>query len=282
GLPDRGRGGLVVVDEERAHEPAAEIGQGQALGLAPLVGVGRADHEVDQRELGVSAVDRERRDAGADDDREREEALADDLAERLERTDALADALEPAVGTNRIELELTGFGVGHRDGTDLIRATIRAAALPGALAATAATAGAATAGTAGRGTRGAPGAVPVDADGLDAAAGAEGRVAPRRAALKHAHVAEREVVRDGVGGIEPRERAGDLFGGLPRCLVSAGETQGPRHPPQEQEQALAPARAARIGQEVRRAAPRTVTAQAAGGAERVAPGRESLADPSRA
>ena len=64
-----------------------------------------ADDEVDERLVGAAPVDRQRRDARADDDREREEALADDLAERLEAADALADALEPAVGPNGVQRE---------------------------------------------------------------------------------------------------------------------------------------------------------------------------------
>ena len=72
------------------------------------------DDEVDERVVGVAAVDRERRDARADDHREREEALADDLAERLEAADPLADALEPSVGADGVERELARLGIGHR------------------------------------------------------------------------------------------------------------------------------------------------------------------------
>jgi hypothetical protein len=63
-------------------------------------------HEVDERQIGVASVDGERRDAGAHDDREREEPLADDLAERLKRADAFADALEPSVGPDGVEVEV--------------------------------------------------------------------------------------------------------------------------------------------------------------------------------
>ena len=51
----------------------APVDQGLARNL------GRADDEVDEGLVGAAAIDRERRDPGADDDGEREEALADDL-----------------------------------------------------------------------------------------------------------------------------------------------------------------------------------------------------------
>ena len=65
GLARRRRGGLVVLDEERADEAAAEVGERQPLRLERLVGSPDADDEVDEREVGVSAVDGERRDARA-------------------------------------------------------------------------------------------------------------------------------------------------------------------------------------------------------------------------
>ena len=101
----RGRG-LLLLDEQRADEAAAEVGEREALRLEVAVRLGRADDEVDERLVRAAAVDGERGDARADDDREREEALADDLAERLEAADALADALEPAVGSERVEGKL--------------------------------------------------------------------------------------------------------------------------------------------------------------------------------
>ncbi len=124
GLARRRRGRLVVVDEERADQTAAEVGERQPLRLERLVGIARADDEVDQRQLGVSAVDRQRRDASTDDDREGEEPLADDLAERLERPDPLPDALEPSVRPDGFELEFAGLGVGHRRETVPFRASI--------------------------------------------------------------------------------------------------------------------------------------------------------------
>ncbi len=75
-------------------------------GSSSAVDVADADDEVDEGLVGASPVDRQRRDARADDDREREEALADDLAQRLEAADPFADALEPAVGTDRVQREL--------------------------------------------------------------------------------------------------------------------------------------------------------------------------------
>src|ERR1019366_6925602 len=148
-----------------------------------------------------------------------------------------------------------GFWDQASERDDLIRAIIRAAVLLDALASGTAT--------------------PVDAHRLDAAARAKSRVAPRRASLEHAHVAEREVVGHRVGGIEPRERARDLFRRLPRrpapprkpkvsteamdVYVDRHEEAGrwnlphaqvdpigrSRHPPQKQQQALATARALR-------------------------------------
>ena len=74
----------------------------------------RTDNEIDDGLIRAAAVDRERRDARADDDREREEAVPDDLAQGLERPDALSDPLEPAVRTNCFEVELARFGIGHQ------------------------------------------------------------------------------------------------------------------------------------------------------------------------
>ena len=160
---------LVVVDEERADEAAAEVGQREALRLEAVVGVADADDEVDERQVRVAAVDRERRDARADDDREREEALADDLAERLEGPDALADALEPPVGADGVEVELAA-GPWSFIYTAVQRAYQNRVPCP------------------------------VNAHGFDAAPLAADGVAARRAALEHAQVAEGEVVLDGVGG----------------------------------------------------------------------------------
>jgi hypothetical protein len=106
-------GGLVVLDEQGSDEAAAEIGERQALRLEAVVALAHADHEVHEGEVGIAAVDRERRDAGADDDGEGEESLADDLAQRLEGADPLPDALEPSVGADGVEVEFTHGGVGH-------------------------------------------------------------------------------------------------------------------------------------------------------------------------
>jgi hypothetical protein len=101
-----GGGGHRVVGEQGADEAVAEVGEGEALhvGVALLV-AGRGDHEVDERVVGVAAVDRERGDARAGDHGEGEEGLADDVAQGLEAPDSIADALEPAVGTDGIERE---------------------------------------------------------------------------------------------------------------------------------------------------------------------------------
>ena len=72
---------------------------------SPSSSLGGGDHEVDQGVVRVAAVDGERGDPGARDHREREEGLAHDVAERLEAADAIADALEPAVGSYGVERE---------------------------------------------------------------------------------------------------------------------------------------------------------------------------------
>ena len=110
--------GLVVLDEERADEAPAKVGEREPLRLEAFLGLADADDEVDERQLRVAAVDGERRDARADDDREREEALADDLAERLERPDPLADALEPSVGADGVERKFL-FARGHLESSRL-------------------------------------------------------------------------------------------------------------------------------------------------------------------
>ena len=95
-----------VVGEERAHEAVPEVGEGEALhvGVA-LVLAGGGDHEVDERVVGVAAVDGERGDPGAGDHREGEERLAHDVAQGLEAPDPISDALEPPVGAHRVERE---------------------------------------------------------------------------------------------------------------------------------------------------------------------------------
>src|SRR5207244_2250136 len=98
---------LLLFDEERADEPPPEVRERVALRLEIAVGFARADDEVDERLIGAPSIDRQRGDARADDDREREESLADDLAQRLEAADPFTDALEPAVGAERVEWELS-------------------------------------------------------------------------------------------------------------------------------------------------------------------------------
>jgi hypothetical protein len=51
----------------------------------------------------LAPVHRERGNPRARDHREREEARADDVAQRLKTADALADALEPSVGSDSFE-----------------------------------------------------------------------------------------------------------------------------------------------------------------------------------
>jgi hypothetical protein len=109
----RGRRAGRIVREQRADEAAAEIAEREALAVLVLA---LADDEVDERVIRVPAVDRERGDARAGDDREREEPLADDVAERLERADALADALEPTIGPYGLERERLRVSLGGRLG----------------------------------------------------------------------------------------------------------------------------------------------------------------------
>ena len=180
---------LLVVDEERADEAPAEVGEREALRLEVAVGVAEADDEVDERLIGVAAVDRERRDARADDDREREEALADDLAERLEAADALADALEPAVGAHGVEVRsLAAWPSRHVGAVSASGSHAEASSVVHGVCAQ------------------------CTQTGLTPQPSQRRGVAPRRAALEHAHVAEREVVLRRVGRVEARERARDLLG----------------------------------------------------------------------
>ncbi len=199
---------LLFLDEERADEAAAEVGEGQALGLEIAVALGGADHEVDERLVGATTVDGERGDARADDDREREEALADDLAEGLEASDPLADAFEPAVGPKRVEWELF-FGSGHAR----LRRYPR-----GRAAARGVHKGVTKGRVKSRPSYGfpfarpqpprAPRGPPVHTHRADAAAFAALLVRARGAALDHSHVAEREVVARRIGVVEAREGAG--------------------------------------------------------------------------
>src|SRR5580704_9074857 len=117
-------------------------------------------------------------------------------------------------------------------------------------------------------------------------------------------MAEREVVGDGVVLAEARERPGDLLGRTPRRVPAAGEAEiagkpvdvdidrneqargshrphpevdavgRARHPPEEEQQTLATARAARIGEKVRRAPAPSISTEAARDANGVAKGRE--------
>jgi hypothetical protein len=144
----------------------------------------------------------------------------------------------------------------------------------------------------------------VNAHGLDAAPVTERCIAPRRASLEHSHVAKREVVRDGIGGVESCEGPRDLFGRLPRGAAAPRESEvpgepvdvhvdrdeeapgrdvphpevdairGAHHPAKEKQQALAAARSPRIGQEVRRATAPAIPTKPAGRADRIAPGAQ--------
>jgi hypothetical protein len=107
GVALRRRRLLLLFDEERADEAPAKIREREALGLEIAFRLARADDEIDERLIGAPPIDRQRRDARADDDREREETLTDDLAERLEAPDSFADSFEPAVGAERVERELS-------------------------------------------------------------------------------------------------------------------------------------------------------------------------------
>jgi len=149
-------------------------------------------------------------------------------------------------------------------------------------------------------------ALPVDTYGFDSASFALAGVATRGTTLKHAHVAERKVVPGRIARIEPGEGLGDVFGGTERQIAARGEAQvsselmdvdvdrdkqpsrvdlpeaqidpigRPYHPPEKKKKALAPGAPARVGQKMRRAAPRPARGQAAGSADRVAPRPEGL------
>ncbi len=195
GVARRLGGRLVVLDEEGADEAAAEVAERQALRLYRVLHLAQADDEVDERQIRVPPVDRERGDARAHDDREGEEALADDLAQGLKGPDALPDALEPAIGADGVELELALSGRGQ--GPLLYQTAFLG---------------------------------PMNAHGLHAATRAPAGVAPRRAALQHAHVAKREVVAHGVRRVEAREGRGDLLGRAKGGGGAAREAEVPGQP----------------------------------------------------
>lgn len=121
---------------------------------------------------------------------------------------------------------------------------------------------------------------PVAAHGQDAAALATRGIAAGRAALEHAHVAEREVVLDGVARVEAGEFLRDFGRCLPRNVTPIGEAEvtaelvnvsvdgddesarrngpeaeidavfGARHPAQEKEKAFCGRALRRVGEDV--------------------------------
>jgi hypothetical protein len=95
------RGAVLRFDQQRRHEPALEVREGQPLCRLPTITAGY--REVDQRVLGMPPIHRERRDAHARDQREREEVLAQDVAERLETRDGLPDPIKPTVRANQLQ-----------------------------------------------------------------------------------------------------------------------------------------------------------------------------------
>lgn len=113
GLARRSFDVAIVFDQKCADESPAKIRERESLRLEVAVRLACSDDEIDERLIGTATIDRERRDARADDDRKSEEALADDFAERLKAADALADALEPTVGADRVERKFLASVGGH-------------------------------------------------------------------------------------------------------------------------------------------------------------------------
>jgi hypothetical protein len=256
----------VLFDEQRAHEAAAEIGEGEPLRLEIAFGLGAPYDEVDEGLVGAAAIDRERRDPGADDDGEREEALADDLAQGVEAADSFADALEPTVGAERVEGKLF-FGLGH-DGTPEQPLTSHGFRLEVHRLAV-------------RVSRIRSGHVPARAAGRAFAADRANEALA--AARLHAQMTERKVVFRRVFRVEPGERGRDLaHGAVARVLarrkaevspeledvrVDRAREQTPRdaapdaevdavlrphHPPKEEMKTLRAGPGAHVGQEMRR------------------------------
>src|ERR1700722_5990354 len=120
-------------------------------------------------------------------------------------------------------------------------------------------------------------------------------------------MAKGEVVSNGVARVEARKCCGDLFRGFPGEAAATGEAEIPRqavdvdidgdeqagrvdvpeaevhavggtdHPAQEEKEALAAARAARVRQKVRGAATRAVAVEAARVTDGVAPDGQGFA-----
>lgn len=90
--------------EQGGDEPLAEVAEGEPLGRerGDVVGL---DEEFDRRLVAIVGIDRERRDAHAEDHREGEDTRADELAEGREVFDFGPDSFEPAIGPNRLEGE---------------------------------------------------------------------------------------------------------------------------------------------------------------------------------
>lgn len=112
GLTGRNAGRLLFLDEERADQSTAKIGEREPLWIGVALRFATADDEVDEGVVRTTAIDRECRDTRADDNRKREEAFADDSAEGLKASDALPNAFEPTVRADSVEGELS-FGFGH-------------------------------------------------------------------------------------------------------------------------------------------------------------------------
>jgi len=148
---------------------------------------------------------------------------------------------------------------------------------------------------------------PVHTNRFDAAPFAATDIAPRRAALEHAHVTQREVVPGGIARIQPSEGLGDLRRRAKRktrarrkAQVSAklvdvdvdrdqepgrveipqakiDSVRRPHHPPEKKEQALAPGAATGVGQKMGWATPRASRDQTTGHAYGVAPSAQGQA-----
>ena len=112
GLARRRGGRLVVLDEERADEAAAEVGEREALRLEAVVRRRRAPTTKSTsdrsgfRRSTVSAV--MRAPTMIENAKKRSPTISQSA---WKRADPLADALEPAVGADGVELELARFGL---------------------------------------------------------------------------------------------------------------------------------------------------------------------------
>src|SRR5690606_8133659 len=98
----RNRRPLALLLEERERHAALELAE-----LHRVLGVVVADDEADHAPVEVAPIDRDGSDLHTNDQRVREVTLADDAEELHERRASVADALEPPIGADVVEVYLS-------------------------------------------------------------------------------------------------------------------------------------------------------------------------------